>query len=505
MTGAPHPVEPAFDEFQRLARDYTVIPVWREVFGDIFTPIVAFDKLASGAGSVLLESADSQERWGRFSFIGAESFGCLVARGSTVTWEGTHPPVVDLPARAEASAGIRPVLDRLVQRLRAPHLPGMPPLFAGAIGFIGHDALDPSPATGAANAPDHVDAILTFPRVILVFDHFRHTIRLIVNVLVDAGTDLHAAYQQGVSHLDELATSLTTTPSTLRAMAIPERFTREELEADVTADEFAGMLEQALARVAAGEVRQVGVSRRFWRRTGADPLTVYRMLRTLNPSPYMYLMRLPDMVIVGSSPQVLVRVREGQVTTCPIGGTFRRTGDSVTDEALARSLLVDAKGQAEHQMLVELAVADLAHVCREGSIELTRGTEVIHYSRVMHLATEIVGELALGRTPLDALAASFPAGTVCGTPRRKAMDIARELEPRPRTVYGGAVGYVDFSGNLDTCIAIRTIVFRDGVAYCQAGASVVEDSVIKEEVHEAQAKAQGLADAIAAAEEATYV
>jgi anthranilate synthase component 1 len=504
VTTGPPAAEPGFEEFRRLAEEYTVIPVWREVFGDIFTPIVAFDKLASGTGSVLLESADSQERWGRFSFIGAESFGCLVVRGLNVEWEGSHAPIVDLPDGDEGAGGVRAVLDRLVQRLRAPHLPGMPPLFAGAIGFIGHDALDPS-WRPAAETPDHVDAILTFPRVILVFDHFRHTIRLIVNVLVDTDTDPQAAYEQGVAHLDELAASLATTPSTLRAMAIPETSARNELEADVTTDEFAATLERGLARVTAGEVRQLGLSRRFWRRTPADPLTVYRMLRTLNPSPYMYLMRLPGIVIVGSSPQVLVRVRDGQVTTCPIGGTFRRTGDPVTDEALARSLLVDAKGQAEHQMLVELAVDDLAEVCREGSIELTRGTEVVHYSRVMHLATELVGELAPGRSPLDALAASFPAGTVCGTPRRRAIEIARELEPRPRTVYGGAVGYVDFSGNLDTCIAIRTIVFRDGVAYCQAGASVVVDSVIKEEVHEAQAKAQGLADAIAAAERATYV
>ena len=505
MTAGPPSVKPEFDEFRRLAREYSVIPVWREVFGDIFTPIVAFDKLASGTGSVLLESADSQERWGRFSFIGAEAFGCLIVRGETVAWEGSHRPIVDLPSKNEAPGGVRPLLERIVERLRAPHLPGMPPLFAGAIGFIGHDALDSQAAENASSAGDHVDAILTFPRVILVFDHFRHTIRLIVNVLVEPGSDLHAAYEQGVSHVDELASSLASTPSRLRAMAIPDRFATEELEADLSADEFAANLEQGLGRVSAGDVRQVGLSRRFWRRTDADPLTVYRMLRTLNPSPYMYLMRLPGMVIVGSSPQVLVRVRDGQVTTCPIGGTFRRTGDPMADEALARRLLVDAKGQAEHQMLVELGVADLAHVCREGSIELTRGTEVIHYSRVMHLATEIVGELAPGRSPLDALAASFPAGTVCGTPRPRAMEIARSLEPRQRTVYGGAVGYVDFSGNLDTCIAIRTIVFRDGVAYCQAGASIVEDSVIKEEVHEAQAKAQGLADAIAAAERAAYV
>jgi anthranilate synthase component 1 len=481
-------LHPPYEEFAAQAADYTVVPVWREVFGDVDTPVGVFDKLGSAEGSVLLESADSEERWGRFSFVGLDPIGVLTACGGDVSWVGQVP--LDLQPHASLADALRVLL----ARFRAPVLPGLP-LYAGAVGFVGYDALGGAPS-------GVVDATLVVPGSMLAFDQFRHVIRVVVNVVV--GADPQAQYAAAAVRVDALIERLASARTTLRPLDVP---TAGDQPVDVGTDlpdaDFAEVVTKAIARIRAGDARQLVPSRTFTRATDAPPLEVYRMLRTFNPSPYMYLLRLPGTTIVGSSPQVLVRVEQGTATVRPTAGTRRRTGDPETDRALAAELLSDGKELAEHEMLVELGVSDLESVCAEGTVKRTEGPTVLRYSRVMHMTSEVVGVLADGRDAVDALAATCPAGTVAGTPRPAAMAALRELERTPRHVYGGAIGYFDFSGNADMCIAIRTVTFgADGVATVRSGAGVVDGSDPDEEVRETQAKARALLDAIVAAEQA---
>ena len=481
--------QPSYDEFAVQASSFTVVPVWREVFGDIDTPVGVFDKLGGAEGSVLLESADSEERWGRFSFVGLDPLGVLTAADGEVSWAGSVP--LDLPAGSSLAESLRVLL----ARFRAPAVPGFP-LYAGAVGFVGYDALGDSPSGG-------VDATLVVPGSMLAFDQFRHVIRVLVNVVIDPTVDLQIQYDAAVARVDDRVERLASARTTLLPVDVPAAGNDPvEVGTDVPDDDFADVVREAITRVQSGVARQLVPSRLFSRKTEAAPLEVYRMLRTFNPSPYMYLLRLPGVTIVGSSPQVLVRVEQGTATVRPTAGTRRRTGDPVQDRELAAELLEDTKELAEHKMLVELGVSDLEAVCEPGTVRVTEGPIVLRYSRVMHMTSEVVGELAAGRDAVDALAATCPAGTVAGTPRLAAMAALRELEATPRHVYGGAIGYFDFSGNADMCIAIRTVLFSDGVATVRSGAGVVDGSDPAEEVRETQAKARALLDAIVAAEQA---
>jgi anthranilate synthase component I len=482
-------LHPPYEDFADQAGSYTVVPVWREVFGDLDTPVGAFDKLGGAEGSVLLESADSEERWGRFSFVGLDPLGVLTAAGGEVEWNGSVP--LDLPAGSTLAEALRVLL----ATFRAPVLPGLP-LYAGAVGFVGYDALGEAPTGG-------VDATLVVPGSMLAFDQFRHVIRVVVNVVLEPG-DLRTQYDAAAARVDDLVERLSSAPTTLRPVDVPVADDQPvEVGTDVPDPAFAEVVRAAIKRIRNGDARQLVPSRIFFRPTDVPPLEVYRMLRTFNPSPYMYLLRLPGVTIVGSSPQVLVRVEQGTATVRPTAGTRRRTGDPAADAELAAGLLVDVKERAEHDMLVELGVSDLEAVCVPGSVRVTEGPTVLRYSRVMHMTSEVVGRLGEERDAVDALAATCPAGTVAGTPRPAAMAALRELETTPRLVYGGAIGYFDFSGNADMCIAIRTVLFSpDGVAIVRAGAGVVDGSDPDEEVRETQAKARALLDAIVAAEQA---
>ena len=482
-------VQPPYDEFAAQASSFTVVPVWREVFGDIDTPVGVFDKLGGAEGSVLLESADSEERWGRFSFVGLDPLGVLTAAGGAVSWSGSVP--LDLPDGASLAASLRVLLSTF----RAPAVAGFP-LYAGAVGFVGYDALGADPSGG-------VDATLVVPGSMLAFDQFRHVIRVLVNVVVDPAAEPRTLYDEAAARVDTLVERLASARTTLLPVDVPAAGDEPvEVGTDVPDADFADVVSKAVDRIRSGEARQLVPSRLFTRKTDVAPLEVYRMLRTFNPSPYMYLLRLPGVTVVGSSPQVLVRVEQGTATVRPTAGTRRRTGDPVRDRELAAELLEDAKELAEHKMLVELGVSDLEAVCDPATVRVTEGPIVLRYSRVMHMTSEVVGELAAGRDAVDALAATCPAGTVAGTPRPAAMAALRELETTPRHVYGGAIGYFDFSGNADMCIAIRTVLFADGVATVRSGAGVVDGSDPAEEVRETQAKARALLDAIVAAEQA---
>ena len=484
---------PSPAEFARLAAQHTVVPVWRELLGDLETPVGVFRKLGGVEGSVLLESVERGERWGRYSFIGTDPFATLTIHRGTVTWDGT-PPLVPAGPPLE-------VLRATLARLRAPLLPGLPPLFSGAVGYLAYDIVRelerlPDSTEDDLGLPD---GILVFPRSVVVFDHLAQRLVLVANVLTEQVTDLHAAYQDAQRRLDGLAARLAVAdpaPPTPLPVAGPPA----AAESDLEPGRYQRMVEIAKEYIRAGDAFQVVPSQRFSVRTTADPLDVYRVLRVVNPSPYMYFLRLPGVEIAGSSPEVLVTVRGRTATMRPIAGTRPRGADPEADLALERELLADAKERAEHVMLVDLARNDLGRVCRPGTVRVRDFMRVERYSHVMHLVSDVEGELADEVSALDVLTACFPAGTVSGAPKVRAMEIIDELERHRRGPYAGCVGYFDFSGNMDTCITIRTCVFTGGVAYCQAGAGVVADSVPENEERETEAKARALLAAVAAAE-----
>jgi anthranilate synthase component I len=485
---------PSLAEFLRLAQRFSMVPVCRELLADGNTPVAAFREVGHGDGAVLLESVNIGERWGRFSFIGLEPLATLTVAGDQVHWAGARP--AGLP-----DGPLIPLLRALLGRLCAPRLPGLPPLFAGAIGFLGGDALRRSrPTYHQSDGRAALDAALTLPRSMIAFDHFRQTLTVVVNVLTGVtSTDLEERYAAALERIDELV-ALLAMPRRAEPIPFPSAQQPVRLSSDTPSGEYRAMVLAARDEVRQGRVHQVVPSRRFSVQTDADPFDVYRVLRVLNPSPYMYFLRLPGTTIVGSSPQMLVKVKDGVVTSGAIGGTRPRGLDDADDRRLEEELVGDSKELHEHELLVELALDDLRRVARPTTVQLTRHADTVRYSHVMHLVSEASGELATGRSTLDALLACFPAGTVSGTPRAAAMAVLDRLERRGRGVYGGSIGYFDFSGNLDMCIAIRTLEFRQGTASCQVGAGVVADSSPERETRETEAKARGLFTAIMAAE-----
>ena len=485
---------PGFEEFARLAAGHSVVPVWRELLGDLETPVGAFRKLGDQDGSVLLESVEHGERWGRYSFIGTDPFATLTIRGGRASWTGRPPAGLSDGPPLE-------VLREALRRLRSPSLPGLPPLFAGAVGYLGYDLVRelerlPDQTEDDLRLPE---GMLVFPRSVVVFDHLGQRLVLVANVVVNQATDLDAAYADATRRIDALAARLSV-PLAATPTPLPEAGPPAAAASDLAPGRYQEMVRQAKEHIAAGDVFQVVPSQRFSVPTSADPFDVYRVLRVVNPSPYMYFLRLPGVTIAGSSPEVLVTVQGRRATMRPIAGTRPRGADPEDDLALEAELQADEKERAEHVMLVDLARNDLGRVCRPGTVRVDDFMRVERYSHVMHLVSDVVGELAGEVAAFDVLAASFPAGTVSGSPKVRAMEIIDDLERHRRGPYAGCVGYFDFSGNLDTCITIRTCVFVDGVAYCQAGAGVVADSVPELEERETEAKARALLAAVAAAE-----
>jgi anthranilate synthase component 1 len=488
-----------FEEFVDLSRRGTFVPVVREIMADLLTPVSAFIKIAEHSDyAFLFESVEGGEQVARYSFLGKDPFLVLRARGartvidrSGVTTD-SEEPFVD-------------VLRRLMAEFRAPFVPGLPRLTGGAVGYIGYDSsvvFEPALADAWSTAPwntttDQADdaGFMLFDSV-LAFDHVKHRILIVANARVTADDDLEALYAFACARIDflerELERGLSHSPGPAGAPpAIESNVTRETFEAGVRTIK---------EHIAAGDIYQAVLSQRFETRITADPFTVYRALRHVNPSPYMYFMRLGDLAIVGSSPEMLVRVEAGRVETHPIAGTRPRGGSEEEDLRLAEELKRNEKERAEHVMLVDLGRNDLGRVCEFGSVRVPQYMSLERYSHVMHLVSTVEGRLADDRDHLDALVACFPAGTVSGAPKIRAMQILSGLEPTRRDIYAGAIGYIDFAGNLDFCIAIRTITIRGGVARVQAGAGIVADSNAAAEFEETRDKARALLQALEMAE-----
>ena len=486
-----------FEEFRALARDATFVPVCRELLADLLTPVSAFLKVAGNADrAFLFESVAGGEHLARYSFLGKDPFLVLrSAAGRTIREQG---------GRTEELA--EPFLTALrgaLARHRAPRAPGLPRFAGGAVGFLGYDTaawFEPTLARARAAHPKPAeegdDAAFMLFDTVLAFDHVRHRILLIANAAVEPGCDLEARYDLALARIRfleaEIGRRLSEPP--------PAAGGGVTFRSNTTRAAFESAVRRAKDHITAGDVFQVVLSQRFEARIRSDPFSVYRALRYVNPSPYMYFIRLGGVSIVGSSPEMLVRVEDRQVEMHPIAGTRPRGATAEADAALAAELRADEKERAEHVMLVDLGRNDVGRVSAYGSVRVPRYMALERYSHVMHLVSRVVGELADGRDRIDALAACFPAGTVSGAPKIRAMEIIDELEPTRRGIYAGAVGYLDFSGHLDCCITIRTIVIRGGRAWVQAGAGIVADSDPAAEYEETRAKASALFGALRMAE-----
>ena len=490
------------DEFRALAAEHRVVPVTRKVLADSETPLSAYRKLAANRpGTFLLESAENGRSWSRWSFIGAGAPSALTVRDGEAVWLGATPK--DAPTGGDPLE----VLHATIELLSTGPLADMPPLSGGLVGFFAYDFVRrlerlPELAVDDLHLPD---MLLLLATDLAAVDHHEGTITLIANAVNWNGTADHVdeAYDDAVARLDVMTKALgQPLPSTVATFARPEPDHRSQR----TLEEYGAVVERLVKEIEAGEAFQVVPSQRFEIDTQADPIDVYRMLRVSNPSPYMYLLHIPNDVggtafsIVGSSPEALVTVNDGWATTHPIAGTRWRGHTEEEDQLLEKDLLSDEKERAEHLMLVDLGRNDLGRVCVPGTVRVEDYSHIERYSHVMHLVSTVTGLLAEHRTALDAVTACFPAGTLSGAPKVRAMELIEEVEKTRRGLYGGVVGYLDFAGNADFAIAIRTALMRDGVAYVQAGGGVVADSNGPYEYNEAANKAKAVLAAVAAAE-----
>ena len=489
------------EEFRALAAEHRVVPVTRKVLADSETPLSAYRKLAAGRpGTFLLESAENGRSWSRWSFIGAGAPSALTVRDGRAVWLGATPN--GAPNGGDPLETLRATMDLL----STGPLAGLPPLSGGLVGYFAYDFVRrlerlPELAVDDLGLPD---MLLLLATDLAAVDHHEGTITLIANAVNWDGVDqrVDEAYDDAVRHLDVMTAALgQPLVSTVATFSRPEPLPR----AQRTLEEYGAVVERLVAEIEAGEAFQVVPSQRFEMDTAADPIDVYRMLRVTNPSPYMYLLQIPDEAgetafsIVGSSPEALVTVQDGWATTHPIAGTRWRGASEEEDQLLEKDLLSDEKERAEHLMLVDLGRNDLGRVCVPGTVRVEDYGHIERYSHVMHLVSTVTGELAPGRTALDAVTACFPAGTLSGAPKVRAMELIEEVEITRRGLYGGVVGYLDFAGNADFAIAIRTALMRDGIAYVQAGGGVVADSNGPYEYTEAANKAKAVLAAIAAA------
>ncbi len=499
-------VQPSFADFQRLARRGNVVPVYKTVVADLLSPVAAFLRLApqsarmparqaSAAGGYhfLLESVEGGERVGRYTFFGVDPFQIISCRGERIT-------LARGKQRAEESGDIFAFLRHTGERYRSVTLPGLPPFTAGAVGYLAYETVRQLERLPARVTPDVDldDAVFMYFASVLAFDHVQHRLFLIANVLTEEGPGtLRAKYDAAVRHVERMESALR------RPLRLP-RLERPRgpmnIRHNMTRDHYESMVQRSKEYIRAGDIFQVVVSQRLEVPVRVPPFEIYRALRVVNPSPYMYYLGLGDSTVLGSSPEMLVKVAGCDVEYRPIAGTRPRGRTEEEDKRLEEELRADEKERAEHIMLVDLGRNDVGRVCEFASVRPQQVMFVERYSHVMHLVSRIQGRLRADADSYAALAACFPAGTLTGAPKVRAMEIIDELEPTRRGLYGGSVLYLDFSGNLNSCIVIRTVFIKDRRAYLQAGAGIVADSVPAREYEECMNKARAVLRAFELAE-----
>lgn len=495
-------VGPSREQFRSWAKEYTVVPVWRELVADLTTPVAAFARCVSDESGFILESVENGERWSRFSFVGRRPSAVLTSRGNRVEIEGSLE--IDVPT----DQGMLAAVETILAAYRSPTVEGLPTMQGGLVGYLGYDivreieTLPDVPADQLGLA----DSQLSVIGQIAAFDHWRQRVILIDNAIVNASMsddELDAAYAAAVARIDEFAAD-GAAPLEEPLLEPPSRTDQlPEFRSTMPAGEFQASVEAAKELIKAGDIFQVVLSQRFDFELDADPFDVYRVLRQINPSPYMYFVRSPELSIVGASPEPLVKIEDGRVISRPIAGTRPRGRTDAEDRSLGAELVEDPKERAEHVMLVDLARNDLGRVIEYGSMEIDELMVLEYYSHVMHLTSQVSGKLRQGLTPVDVIRATLPAGTLSGAPKVRAMEIIDEFEPAKRGPYAGVVGYIDFRGNLDTAITIRTMLITPDGASVQAGAGIVYDSDPESEHAECHHKASALLAAVPAAERLT--
>ncbi len=479
---------PSLSEVRKLKKRGNLVPIYREIMADLETPVSAYMKISRGDPSFLLESVEGGERLARYSFIGTEPYLILTTGGV-----------------AGRSVDPLPLIAAELNRYKLVPVPGLPRFHGGAVGYLAYDVVRyferlPAPHYDPLELPE---SVFMFADTVLVFDHLTHKIKVVSHVHLDGDTE--EAYLRAVQRIDAMVERLRQPIAPSQSVKAPMPSTSQHMvSSNLSQAEFEAIVARAKDYIYSGEIIQAVISQRLARPTHADPFDIYRALRSINPSPYMYYLQLKGCHIIGASPELLVRVEDGVVSTHPIAGTRPRGKDPAEDSMLEQELRHDEKECAEHIMLLDLGRNDIGRVSEPGTVQVTQLMDVERYSHVMHLVSHVQGKLRRDLPVFDALRACFPAGTVSGAPKIRAMEIIAELEPDKRGPYAGAVGYFSFSGNLDTAITIRTIVITQGAAYVQAGSGIVADSIPEREYQESLNKAQALLQAIEQAE-AIYV
>lgn len=483
---------PRLDQFCDLAQQGNLIPVFREILADMETPVSAFRKIDDMETAFLLESIAGGEKWARYSFLGSgpcKIFRCI----------GQHWEVLDGGKLIDSGQSDQPleVLRDLLQTYQLVPVDGLPRFFGGMVGYCSYDTVryfERLPEIGIRSIGAY-DACFVLTEKLLIFDNLRQVIKVVCNVHVEEGGCPTIAYNKGIVAIDELVEKLRRPLTEIKMGSRPSP--RVDFASNYSHEEFVQAVERCKEYVKSGDVIQVVLSQRFSGLLGdCDPFDIYRALRTLNPSPYMFFLRFGETLVVGASPEVLVRKEDELVEVRPIAGTRPRGHTSADDLALEKELLADPKELAEHIMLVDLGRNDLGRVCRVGTVEVSELKVIEKYSHVMHIVSNVRGQIAEDIDAFDVLGATFPAGTLSGAPKIRAMQIIEELEPTRREIYGGAVGYFSFSGNMDMAIAIRTLVVHNGMIHLQAGAGIVADSDPEAEYVETLNKARGAMKAV---------
>ncbi len=488
--------QPSLDEFKQKAKKGNLIPVHREILADMETPVSAFLKIDDHAHSFLLESMEGGEKWARYSFLGSRP--SVIVRSS-----GKAAEIIRNGKTRKVSFEKDPleVIKSVLSEYRPVPDPALPRFFGGAVGFMGYDTVRffeelPSRPRKGLDLPD---VFFMITDTLIIFDNVTHRLKVVSNAHIN-GSSPAAAYKEAVRKIDALVKKLKKAVRRQAAGGTRRKGKKHELTSNFTKSQYEQAVLKAKEYIKAGDIFQVVPSQRFETKINIEPYEIYRALRLINPSPYMYFLRCGEATVVGASPEVMVRLEDGKIDLRPIAGTRRRGAGEEEDEELARELLADPKERAEHIMLVDLGRNDVGRVSEPGSVNVSELMVIERYSHVMHIVSNVRGRLSLNKDSYDVIRACFPAGTVSGAPKIRAMQIIDELEPTSRGPYAGAVGYFGFSGNMDTCITIRTLVIKDGVAYIQAGGGVVADSNPGEEYQETVNKAKAMMRAVEMAE-----
>ena len=504
---------PNLDDFLKLAAQGNLVPVTRQLLADIETPLAAYRKIRGPSESFLFESVEGGEHLGRYSFVGCNPRAVVRQTGATVevmengkvieryTVASVPSPTAAGPGQTTVRDGLE-VIERVMRRYQAVAVPGLPRFTGGAVGFIGYEFIHDVEAVVPRPPQDDLGTPVMYFLIadqLLIFDRVAQTLTVLVNAVIEDAASPTEAYENAVGEIERLV-SLLEQPTEHRPVTLPAEPPPAPFESNVSREQFVANVLKAKEYITAGDIIQVVGSQRFSTPVKASPLDVYRAARSTNPSPYMFLLELAGFSLVGASPEIHVRCEDRRVEIRPIAGTRRRGSGVEEDRALETELLADPKERAEHVMLVDLARNDLGRVCDYGTVRVKDLMIVERYSHVMHIVSQVEGTLAAAKSPYDLMRATFPAGTLSGAPKIRAMQIIAELEQTARGPYGGCVGYFSFNGNLDCCITIRTALLKDGHAYVQAGGGWVNDSTPEAEFQETLNKAKAMLKSVALAE-----